>query len=212
MEYKQIDSLTYEATLLIERVATADYGNYECYANNSLNHTMETVRLDVTSKPDPPLSLNILNVTHDTVTLAWTPGFDGGMKAGYRIRYREANNEHYKYEDGLPNTHKLMVSGLRMNTLYLFSVMASNALGSSKYLPDLARAQTKGKRTQTHVLCVRVRTKSGANIFFGGSKPPKPSGRAPPKNYVVHLNCVCVCGCFVCVCVCVGMCYSQACS
>jgi len=156
MEYKQIDSLTYEATLLIERVATADYGNYECYANNTLNQTMETVRLDVTSKPDPPLSLNILNVTHATVTLAWTPGFDGGMKASYRIRYREANKEHYKYEDGLPNTHKLTVSGLRMNTLYLFSVMASNALGSSKYLPDLERAQTKGRSERKPKFYVRA--------------------------------------------------------
>ncbi|XP_062562887.1 nephrin isoform X6 [Armigeres subalbatus] len=143
VEYKHIDSLTYESILLIERVSSNDYGVYECIARNELGSVKESVRLDVTSPPDPPLSLNILNVTHDTVTVAWTPGFDGGMKANYRVRYREANNDHYRYEDSLPNSHKLTIAGLRMNTLYLFSVMASNALGSSKYLPDLTRAQTK---------------------------------------------------------------------
>ncbi|XP_038107931.1 nephrin isoform X1 [Culex quinquefasciatus] len=143
VEYKQIDSLTYESILLIERVASNDYGQYECTARNELGSVKELVRLDVTSPPDPPLSLNILNATHDSVTVAWTPGFDGGMKANYRIRYREANNDHYRYEDSLANSHKLTITGLRMNTLYLFSVMASNALGSSKYLPDLTRAQTK---------------------------------------------------------------------
>lgn len=144
VEVKQIDSLTYESTLLIEKVVPADYGIYECVARNELGEGIDKVRLDITSKPDLPLSLNILNVTHDSVTIAWTPGFDGGMKASYRVRYREANSEHYKYEDGLPNTHKLTITGLRMNTLYLFSAMASNQLGSSNYLPDLTKAQTKG--------------------------------------------------------------------
>lgn len=145
VESKQIDALTFESTLLIEKVAPADYGLYECVATNDLGQAKDNVRLDITSKPDLPLSLNVLNTTHDSATVAWTPGFDGGMKASYRVRYREANSDHYKYEDGLPNSLKLTVNGLRTNTLYLFSVMASNQLGNSNYLPDLAKAQTKGK-------------------------------------------------------------------
>ncbi|XP_046865422.1 nephrin isoform X1 [Drosophila willistoni] len=143
VEERKIDSLTYESTLIVQKVAPADYGAYECVARNELGETIETVRLDITSPPDPPLSLNILNVTHDTVTVAWTPGFDGGLKASYRVRYRMADREQYKYIDGLPNSHKLTIAGLRMNTLYLFSVMSKNELGQSVYLPDLTRAQTK---------------------------------------------------------------------
>lgn len=60
-----------------------------------------------------------------------------------------ADREQYKYIDGLPNSHKLTISGLRMNTLYLFSVMSWNDLGQSAYLPDLTRAQTKGRWIQT---------------------------------------------------------------
>ncbi|BFG03934.1 nephrin [Drosophila madeirensis] len=143
VEERKIDSLTYESALIVDKVAPADYGAYECIARNELGETVETVRLEITSQPDPPLSLNILNVTHDAVTVAWTPGFDGGLKASYRVRYRIVDREQYKYIDGLPNSHKLTIAGLRMDTLYLFSVMAWNELGQSAYLPDLTRAQTK---------------------------------------------------------------------
>jgi len=88
VEERKIDSLTYESTLIVDKVAPADYGAYECVARNDLGEAVETVRLEITSPPDPPLSLNILNVTHDTVTVAWIPGFDGGLKASYRVRYR----------------------------------------------------------------------------------------------------------------------------
>ncbi|XP_016957416.1 nephrin isoform X2 [Drosophila biarmipes] len=144
VEERKIDSLTYESTLIVDKVAPADYGAYECVARNDLGEAVETVRLEITSQPDPPISLTILNVTHDTVTVTWTPGFDGGLKASYRVRYRMVDREQYKYIDGLPNSHKLTIGGLRMNTLYLFSVMSYNELGQSSYLPDLARAETKG--------------------------------------------------------------------
>lgn len=144
VELKQIDALTYESTLLIEKIGKNDYGKYKCIARNELGTSEELIRLDVTSKPDMPISLNILNATHDSVTIAWTPGFDGGMKASYRVRYRELSSDHYKYEDSLPNSHKLTINGLKSNTPYLFSVSATNALGSSNYLPDLAKAHTKG--------------------------------------------------------------------
>ncbi|XP_037713469.1 nephrin isoform X1 [Drosophila subpulchrella] len=150
VEERKIDSLTYESTLIVDKVAPADYGAYECVARNDLGEAVETVRLEITSQPDPPLSLHILNVTHDTVTVSWRPGFDGGLKASYRVRYRMVDREQYKYIDGLPNSHKLTIGGLRMNTLYLFSVMSYNELGQSSYLPDLARAETKEAPPPSH--------------------------------------------------------------
>jgi len=66
------------------------------------------------------------------------------------------DREQYKYIDGLPNSHKLTIGGLRMNTLYLFSVMSYNELGQSSYLPDLARAETKGKSPARHSNWPRV--------------------------------------------------------
>lgn len=68
------------------------------------------------------------------------------MKASYRIRYRKINEEGYKYEDVIGNnvtTHT--VKNLEVNTQYVFSIMASNKLGNSKYMPDLLSAKTAGE-------------------------------------------------------------------
>ncbi|XP_053676889.1 nephrin-like [Anopheles nili] len=161
---RQLDALTHESVLLIERVSSSDYGEYECRATNDLGTGLATGRLDVKSVPDPPTSLTVLNITHDSVTLGWEPGFDGGHRASFRVRYREATSERYRYEDGpAGGLRRLTVDGLRSNTLYLFSIMASNALGESRYLPDLTRAQTKGWNP------------TGAASSVLGSKPPMES-------------------------------------
>lgn len=153
IESRQIDPLTYESVLMVDKVETNDYGLYECKAENELGSSRENIRLDVTSKPDPPLSLNVLNTTHDSVSLAWTPGFDGGLKTTYQLRYREASSSAYKYVDSLPNVYRLDVEGLKPNVVYLFSIMAMNNLGSSGWLPDTTKAQTKGNDDEK-VLCL----------------------------------------------------------
>lgn len=84
----QRDPLTFESILLIQHVTSSDYGPYECVAKNEMGFATTTVRLEVTSAPDTPVSISVLNVTHDSVTVAWTPGFDGGMRSTYRVRYR----------------------------------------------------------------------------------------------------------------------------
>lgn len=145
IESRQIDPLTYESVLMVDKVETNDYGLYECKAENELGSARENIRLDVTSKPDAPLSLNVLNTTHDSVSLAWTPGFDGGLKTTYQLRYREASSSSYRYVDSLPSVYRLDVEGgLKPNSVYLFSIMAMNNLGNSGWLPDTTKAQTKG--------------------------------------------------------------------
>ncbi|XP_030753919.1 nephrin isoform X2 [Sitophilus oryzae] len=141
--YRQVDELTSESVLYISHVTSADYGIYECVAKNDLGFSVVSPRLEVTSAPDTPTLLIVLNSTHDTVTLGWTPGFDGGWKPSYRIRYRQVNDDGYKYEDVVPsNATTYTVKGLSVDTQYIFSIMASNKLGSSNYMPDLLSAKT----------------------------------------------------------------------
>lgn len=86
MNLFQVDSLISESTLYITHVTSADYGSYECVARNELGFSTISPRLEVTSAPDTPTLLTVLNVTHNSVLLGWTPGFDGGMTSTYRIR------------------------------------------------------------------------------------------------------------------------------
>lgn len=103
-------------------------------------------RLEGTSAPDTPTFLSVLNATDKSVILAWTPGFDGGMKSAYRIRYRKVGDEGYKYEDVIgDNSTNHTVINLEPNTQYIFSIMASNKLGNSKYTPDLLSVKTSRK-------------------------------------------------------------------
>ncbi|XP_044759594.1 nephrin isoform X1 [Coccinella septempunctata] len=141
--FKQIDVLTSESTLYITHITSADYGNYECVARNELGFDTLSPRLEVTAPPDAPSMLHVINVTHDSITLGWTPGFNGGMKASYRIRYREVDSDSYKYEDVHPaEAVNYTVRGLAINTRYIFSIMAMNKLGNSNFLPDLTAGQT----------------------------------------------------------------------
>ncbi|VVD03794.1 unnamed protein product [Leptidea sinapis] len=142
-EYHKIDAVTYASVLLINDVTTSDYGSYECGARNDLGFSTTSVKLDVTSAPDPVTSLKVTNVTHNSVTLEWSPGFDGGLFSWYRIRYRKIYEEVYRYEDVTPrNATSFTVHGLERNCDYVFSVMAINKIGQSKYRPDDTKATT----------------------------------------------------------------------
>ncbi|CAK1549333.1 unnamed protein product [Leptosia nina] len=142
-EYHKIDAITFTSVLLINDVSSADYGSYECGSRNDLGFSTTSVKLDVTSSPDPVTSVVVTNVTHNSVSLEWVPGFDGGLYTWYRVRYRKIYDETYKYEDVIPrNATSFAVHNLERNTDYVFSVMSINKMGQSKYRPDDTKATT----------------------------------------------------------------------
>ncbi|KAL0810554.1 hypothetical protein ABMA28_010674 [Loxostege sticticalis] len=142
-EYHKVDAVTYTSVLLINDVTSSDYGSYECGARNDLGFGTTSVKLDITSAPDQVISLAVTNVTYNSVTLEWVPGFDGGLMPWYRIRYRKIYDDSYKYEDVKPkNTSTYTITGLEKNTDYVFSIMAINNIGQSKYRPDDTKITT----------------------------------------------------------------------
>ncbi|CAD0251164.1 unnamed protein product [Spodoptera exigua] len=142
-EYHKLDPVTYTSVLLINDVSSSDYGSYECGARNDLGFSTTSVKLDITSAPDQVISLIVTNVTHNSVTLQWVPGFDGGLPSWFRVRYRRVFEESYKYEDVVPrNATTFTIGGLDRNTDYVFSVMAINKIGQSKYRPDDTKVTT----------------------------------------------------------------------
>lgn len=60
--------------------------------------------------------------------------------------YRKIYDETYRYEDVTPrNSTSYTIHGLERNTDYVFSVMAINKIGQSKYRPDETKATTLSK-------------------------------------------------------------------
>lgn len=57
----------------------------------------------IPAKPDPPDGLEFVNATHDSITLKWNAGFDGGLPQGFRVRYKPvATTEGFVQEDVQP--------------------------------------------------------------------------------------------------------------
>ncbi|XP_046635770.1 synaptogenesis protein syg-2-like isoform X3 [Daphnia pulicaria] len=147
---RQIDIVTWESTLEVGNVRSRDYGLYDCVARNEMGTNTAKVILSGTSRPDPPLALHVVNVTHDSAHLIWRSGFDGGLFQSYRLRYRQIGNEFYKYADVYPtNTTAFTLGGLALGTEYLFGIMAFNNLGESNYTQDIVKARTSSETPPT---------------------------------------------------------------
>ncbi|KAM4735257.1 nephrin [Anableps anableps] len=130
----------YTSTLRVVNVSTTlDYAVFSCTARNSLGEDKLDIQLVSTNHPDPPSSFGLVSVTHDSVTLEWIPGFNGGLQQRFRIRYIWDQSISFMYVDVFPpDTTTFTVTGLQPKTTYNFSVNALNAIGESGYADNSA--------------------------------------------------------------------------
>ncbi|KAM3614511.1 uncharacterized protein V6R79_015645 [Siganus canaliculatus] len=128
------------STVQVVNVSAAlDYAVFTCTARNSLGEDKLDIQLVSTSHPDPPSSFRQVSVTHDSVSLEWIPGFNGGLRQRFRIRYRWAQSASFLYMDVFPPQATIFaVTGLQPATSYNFSVNALNAMGESGYADNNA--------------------------------------------------------------------------
>ena len=115
-------------------------------ATNIWGSSSHQVILVATSKPDVPLGLSVLSTSYNSVTLAWQPGFHGGFQQFFRLRWQRAGTEGYQFDDVFPQgASQFEVTGLQMDTLYSFNIMAFNKLGESLFSADIVQAKTASK-------------------------------------------------------------------
>ncbi|XP_059087472.1 nephrin-like isoform X2 [Tigriopus californicus] len=150
-EESPVDMMTFESLLSVKNVTSLDYGAYDCIAQNEEGLDRHTIYLNVTSRPDAPAFLRVLNVTYTSVTLNWTPGFDGGFVQSFRIRFRKADSNVYHYVDvSPPGTDTFEVQDLKVGTTYRFAIMSHNYVGESEYTADIGEVTTKSAIPITH--------------------------------------------------------------
>ncbi|EZA58762.1 Nephrin [Ooceraea biroi] len=198
--HSDLSELYSETTLTIHHVRTQDYGKYECRAQNKMGHSVDDIYLDVTSPPDKPGDLEVYNVTHDSVTLIWKRGFDGGLPTSHQIRWRQALDyeDRYHYLDVSPGDYKATISGLSLGTYYVFSVKAINEKGDSGFLPDLVKVQTlreappteltSSENSSSYIIVIIITVSASAclliaaTIVFATIKSKKKAQRAGPSK------------------------------
>nr|XP_019948177.1 PREDICTED: nephrin [Paralichthys olivaceus] len=124
---------------VVNVTAAHDYAVFSCTALNALGEDKLDIQLVSTSHPDPPSSFRQVTVTHNSVTLEWIPGFNGGLRQRFRVRYRWDQSVSFLYVDVFPpRATTFTVTDLQASTTYNFSVNALNAMGESGYADNNA--------------------------------------------------------------------------
>ncbi|ELU18150.1 hypothetical protein CAPTEDRAFT_184830 [Capitella teleta] len=151
--FKQTGIVSFESSLIVHNTTKSDYDRYKCVALNEVGMDERLIQLDGTSRPDPPFELRFVNETHNSVTLTWTAGFDGGSTQRFQVRYKEVPQaegeatdgkvETYKYEDVFPSSSTLFtIKELKLATSYEITVRGINRLGEGVFQPNVLIART----------------------------------------------------------------------
>uniref|UniRef100_A0A3P8SYB0 Titin n=1 Tax=Amphiprion percula TaxID=161767 RepID=A0A3P8SYB0_AMPPE len=95
--------------------------------------TEQNVLLSFTEVPSPPMKLGVVNVTKDSVTIAWTrPEYDGGSRVtGYLIDAVEKGQTKW-VKCATVRTMNHTIKSLREGAEYFFRVRAENHAGLSE--------------------------------------------------------------------------------
>ncbi|ELT91319.1 hypothetical protein CAPTEDRAFT_227099 [Capitella teleta] len=125
-----------KSNLTITNIKMEDFGNYTVSANNYIGR-WEAIKFELRAlnKPHPPTDLSS-EATAISLTLSWTPGWDGGPPQTFTITYSTSRNE--KTISDIPDSpdstrilYKLTYE-IFAEKLYSFEIFATNSQGSSE--------------------------------------------------------------------------------
>ncbi|XP_072048822.1 nephrin-like [Amphiura filiformis] len=139
----------YESRLIISHVnENFDYGMYECKAHNALGEGLFIVQLEKTSAPDAPSEPTVVRKTHDSITLSWKAGFDGGLDQTFTVRFSRKDSVQYQYVDvNPPNATIFTITNLSPGTEYEVTVRGKNILGPGPFYAGIINAVTEVEPT-----------------------------------------------------------------
>ncbi|XP_069738861.1 LOW QUALITY PROTEIN: nephrin [Phaenicophaeus curvirostris] len=102
-------------------------GTFDCVAHNPLGTSRRRLQLRLADPPDPPQELRVSSVTPTSLSLSWTPGFDGGLPQSFLVSARGPGAPPPLVAPG----PALTLGGLLPATAYDVTVRGRNARGDS---------------------------------------------------------------------------------
>lgn len=107
--------------------------------------------------PESPTNLRTINVSRNSVLIAWNPGFDSGYEQSFRIRYWKASSKvvdpspspQYKYVIANNSLNELFITNLEPNTEYQLSISSRNKLGESLMSREFLSVKTLPNDSKT---------------------------------------------------------------
>lgn len=67
-----------------------------CVAKNNMGEDTLDIKIGPPSAPETPTNLSSINSTKTSVTVKWNPGFDGGSRQQFQLRYRSVKGGNYR--------------------------------------------------------------------------------------------------------------------
>ena len=132
LEKKQISETVFQSALTIKRITDRELNkSFKCIAHNQKGETQTEIKLRKRGKPDPPNDIKVINMTHNSAFLSWSPAFDGGDKQWFRIKYYKIQTNNYDVKDTDKNW--ILINGLETGSDYVFNVSSFNDFGESDW-------------------------------------------------------------------------------
>lgn len=141
----------FESVLTIHDLNENDLNNkYECEAMNQLGVNRLAIELVERSRPDRPTDVRVMHVDFMSVSLTWSPGFDGGLTQTFFLDLNGSSQpieiggqpqQESKFRAVSTGASSLNLTHLNYDTTYSLRLMARNSLGASEW-SDRVRVHT----------------------------------------------------------------------
>ncbi|KAL3982160.1 Immunoglobulin domain family protein [Acanthocheilonema viteae] len=124
----QLNYSTFEGVFYISSLDRYDYQHpVKCFAINRYGEDTVEIRVSPPTAPDTPVSLRVFNITKNSLSFNWIPGFDGGSEQIFEVRYRTSTeNVYHIVNSSFP---EIEIWGLEPACLYEISIRARNKRG-----------------------------------------------------------------------------------
>ncbi|XP_059347409.1 nephrin [Ammospiza nelsoni] len=105
-------------------------GVFDCVGTNERGTARRRLRLQMADRPDPPRSLRLSGLSGTSLSLAWDPGWDGGLAQHFLLR-ADGPDAPPPPAHLVTSGFSLTLGGLQPDTPYDVTVRARNARGES---------------------------------------------------------------------------------
>ncbi len=93
--------------------------------------------------PDPPSQVRVSNTSHSSLLVSWLPGFDGGARQTFQIRYRRTSDTRYSYEDVPLGEQTFDLKNLLLATDYYISLRSNNSHHLSDWTDEILASTSR---------------------------------------------------------------------